>query len=165
MWMRRVASAIFVVVVVFFGLARPADAEPYRTQSACGGSAHSHLTVRYRATAGHWMVISSRMCTNGTFIKWAIQPQISFPSVTFSPAAPLESVYVSQQPFIYSTKTYLGGYERITWRFTMGIKAIKLAEVVNRIFYFRIYPAYAEVCQSGYSWPSSRCARNTWKAG
>jgi hypothetical protein len=163
--LRAVCSALVCCLSLLLGLGAPAHAEAYKTEAACGKSAHSHVTVRYRATAGHWMDISSRMCTNGTFVKWAIQPKVMFPSIKGSPASALESVYVSQKPFIYSTHTKLGGYDRITWRFTMGIKAIKLAEVVNRIFYFRVYPAYAELCQSGYSWPSSHCSRNTWKAG
>ncbi|GAA1954437.1 hypothetical protein GCM10009798_12040 [Nocardioides panacihumi] len=107
---------------------------------------------------GHHVDVTERICHNGTFIKWATQPNISFPGA-FNPfATPFESLRVTQKPFIYSTRTCLGGPCRITWRFTVtqGIKGIDVNEFV---FYYRAYPARSELCFG------KTCAETKWTRG
>jgi hypothetical protein len=158
----RKIAIIAATVVSVLALGSPANAEAYKTSAACGPSATYHNTVSLGAFAGHNVEVSERMCTNGTFTKWATQPNISFPS-RFSPAAPLESVSVQQQPFIYSTKTCAGGPCRITWRFTVkqGIKGLPVQEFV---FYYRVYPAYSQVCIGG-DITDSACNNKSWSNG
>jgi hypothetical protein len=151
--------------LVLLGTALPAQAQPYRTAAACGASATYHSTVRYRITGGHYIDVSERACHNGTFFKWATQPNVSFPSVRLSPMAPLESFRITQKPFIYSTKTCLGGPCRITWRFTVQTRTLKdTVEVRTDAFYFRIYPAYVQVCR-GSATSGSSCSRKGWTRG
>lgn len=99
----RVIVVVFATVLGVFSLASPVHAEAYKTESACGSSGRVHNTTRLTAFAGHHVEISERACHNGTFMKWATNPRISFPSRP-NPAAPLESVKVKQKPFIYSKK-------------------------------------------------------------
>jgi hypothetical protein len=162
---RRFAVLLTALFITMLGLTAPAYAQSYKSQSACGGSPQLHVTVRYRVSAGHFMDISERMCTNGSGIKWATNPNISYPSVRFSPIAPEESISTGNKPTIYSFGSTLNGLpKRITWRYTVNFKTLKLLTAVTRIFYFRVYPAYAEVCQSGHH-DKYHCARNTWKRG
>jgi len=117
-----------------------------------------HNTTRLTPFFGHHVDVTEHICHNGTFIKWATQPNISFPG-TFNPfATPIESLRVSQKPFIYSTKTCLGGPCRITWRFTVtqGIKGVDVNEFV---FYYRVYPAHSELCFG------KTCADKKWTQG
>jgi hypothetical protein len=162
---RRAVGAALAAGVVVLGLAGTAHAEPYRTPGACGPSSTYHATVRYRISGGHYLDVSERACHNGTFLKWATQPQISFPSVRLSPMAPFESFRITQAPFIYSTKTCLGGPCRITWRFAVQTRTLKdTVEVRTDVFYFRAYPSSIQVCRGG-STSGSSCASRSWTRG
>ena len=103
------------------------------------------------------MDVSERICHNGTHLKWATHPKISFPS-RLSPGAPLESVKVKQKPFIYSKKNCFGRPCRITWRFTVE-QGIKGASVQEFVFYYRVYPVGSELCLG------KSCAKKRWAAG
>jgi hypothetical protein len=165
MRVRGALGAAGATALMMLGTAVPAQAEPYRSPSACGSSATFHSTVRFRITGGHYLDVSERACHNGTFFKWATQPNLSFPSVKLSPMAPFESFRVTQKPFIYSTKSCLGGPCRITWRFSVQTRTLKdTVEVRTDAFYFRAYPAYIQVCR-GSATSGSSCARKAWTRG
>jgi hypothetical protein len=153
---------VLTCLLLLLGLAAPAAAEPYKSSAACGASATYHATVRFRISGGHYLDVSERACHNGTYLKWATQPRLSFPSVPLSPLAPLESFKVTQKPFIYSTKSCLGGPCRITWRFVVQTRTAKsTVEVRTDVFYFRAYPAYIQVCRGS----GTNCARKAWTRG
>lgn len=152
-------------VLLALALPGPAQAEPYHAPSACGASATYHATVRFRISGGHHLDVSERACHNGTFLKWASQPRLSFPSVPLSPLAPLESFRVTQRPFIYSSRSCLGGPCRITWRFAVQTRTLKdTVEVRTDVFYFRAYPGSIQVCR-GAATSGGSCARKAWTRG
>jgi hypothetical protein len=160
-----VVLAVLAGLLLVLGPVAPARAEPYRSPASCGKSAVYHATVRFRISGGHYLDVSERACHNGTFLKWASQPRLSFPSVKLSPLAPFESFKVTQKPFIYSSKTCLGGPCRITWRFVVQTRTLKdTVEVRTDAFYFRAYPAYVQVCR-GSATSGSSCASKTWTRG
>lgn len=144
-------AAVLAVVLSM----QPASAEPFRKQSRCGPSPTNSHTTRLDAFSGHHVDVSQKICQNGTFVKWASQPSISFPS-RFNPMGPIESVSVSQQPFIYSKDVFLGKVQRVTWRFTVKQK-IKLTPMAQEfVFYYRAYPAYSQLCMG------KSCAKKHW---
>jgi hypothetical protein len=162
---RRPLAAALATTVALLGTASAAHAQSYRSPAACGASSIYHATVRYRITGGHYIDVSERACHNGTFLKWATQPNISFPSVRFSPLAPFESFRITQRPFIYSSRTCLGGPCRITWRFTVQTRTLKdTVEVRTDAFYFRAYPASIQICR-GSATSGSSCSRKKWTRG
>lgn len=126
-------------------MAGPAIGEPYRSESSCGPSAEYHSTTRLAAFVGHYVDVSERICTNGSFIKWATNPHISFP--TRSVASIGESVSIGQKPFIYSKAVCWGRQAcRITWRFTAQHTVVKIPNPSELIFYYRIWPGKTQLC-------------------
>jgi hypothetical protein len=136
-------------VLLYAPSTSPAHAEPYRTEAACGPSATYHDHVKVAASGGHYADVSSHICHNGSIITWASQPAVTFPSYKIAgipaPQAALETVSAST-PVIYSYGKGLGGNKRITWRFTVTVKAIRGAiPIATETYYFRTYPAYLEL--------------------
>ena len=156
-WTRKVAKrslvtvgiAILLAALFYVPSAGPADAEPYRTESACQGSATYHNHVRVAASGGHYADVAVHICHNGSIVKWASQPSVTFPSFRIwglpAPQAALESLSAST-PRIYSYGAGLYGNKRITWRFTVTVKALKGGlPIATETYYFRVYPAYSEL--------------------
>ncbi|MBC7298411.1 MAG: hypothetical protein H5T82_05910 [Demequina sp.] len=65
---------------------------------------------------------------------------------------------MKQKPFIYSKKNCVGHPCRITWRFTVE-QGIKGAPVQEFVFYYRVYPAYTQLCLG------KSCNKKRWSAG
>jgi hypothetical protein len=161
-WALRVVAIAALLGVVLYAPSgpAPASAQPYRTESACGASAHDHGHVRVAASGGHYVDVASRICHNGSIVTWASQPSIAIPSMKIrglpAPQAALESV-TATTPVIYSYGSGIGGYARITWRFTVTVKALKGGiPIATETYYFRVYPAYMELQGHGH------LARKSW---
>ena len=150
---KRSLGAVLIAVVLGVLLhvpsIGPAYAEPYKSESGCGSSAKYHNHVKVAASGGHYADVSVHVCHNGSIIKWASQPSLTFPGYKIlgvpAPQAALESVSATT-PTIYSYGAGIGGNKRITWRFTVTVKALKGGvPIATQTYYFRVYPAYSEL--------------------
>lgn len=144
-----VGIAVLLAALLYLPSVGPAHSERYRTEAACHGSATSHIHVRVPASGGHYADVAVDICHNGSIVKWASQPSVTFPSFRIwgvpAPQAALESLSAST-PRIYSYGAGLYGNKRITWRFTVTVKALKAGiPIATETYYFRVYPAYSEL--------------------
>lgn len=154
----KFAAVTATVLSVAVVAAPAANAEGYRTSASCGATPQSHAEASLNAFAGHSVHAYVRVCQNGSVIKWATQPVLSYPS-RFNPAAIIESVSTATSPYIYSYGNSLNGFpQRITWKFDVK-QGIKGAEVSTFAFVLRAYPAYLELCLG------ATCTTTGWTLG
>lgn len=147
---RRITVVLAAVLALVAGLVAtttsPASARPverYGNQTNCGKSGTFSATANFDAFVAHSIHAAVTECDNGTQVKWAANPVVTFPSRFPYPG---EDITLVAGPNITDTNpAYGGGVGKIRW--TISVKQTTM-KVGNQTFDYYVYvsPAGVQIC-------------------
>lgn len=144
---RSVVAAGAAALALVLLLPNPSHAEPYKSQSKCKASPMRYDTNDWSFFLGHKIRVNAGQCHNGTFVKYAKQPTVSFPSR--GPQGATEDVKLTAKPHIISVQRFETGAIKIVWQFSVSQKVFKIPFSNNFDITYTTWPAANQLCVRG----------------